>query len=447
MRTFLSVWIGQFLSMLGSKLSEFALAIWAYQQISSSTQSTTQVAFLVVLMYLPTIIMAPLAGSLVDRWNRRWAMILSDLVAAGCSLVALLLSWSGHLQLWHIYMGVPILAVFSAFQAPAYSAAIAQLVPKQHRGRANGLADLPQGVAAIVTPMLAAWLTGVIKLNGILLIDCLTFIPALMILLSVRFPSLPHKTDANLTNSRRFGTLLQESKSSWRYIRTRKSLLKLWIFIILTYFTIGMFDISFWLLVIKFGSATKFGVVISAAGCGMLAGSTVMSTWGGPKRRILGILNLTILQGFVILILGLGVRLSLFIASIGVFIYQFADPIIMGSNRTIWQSKVPLELQGRIFALQIMLQRAALIPAFIITGVLVDRLFEPLLLKNQWIRDTLGQLTGTQPGIGICLFLIILGISKMLLSILMYQDSLLLRVESCSAEDIINRSPIPDGQS
>jgi MFS transporter, DHA3 family, macrolide efflux protein len=430
--------------MLGSKLSEFALAIWAYQQIGS----ITQVALLVVLMYLPTIIAAPLAGSFVDRWNRRWAMILSDSVAAGCSFVALMLSLSGHLQLWHIYLGVPILSIFSAFQAPAYSAAIAQLVPKQHQGRANGMADLPQGVAAILTPLLATWLIGIIKLNGILLIDCLTFIPALAILLNVRFPQLRQRVNhSNEAHHKKFKKLLQESIFSWNYIKARDSLFKLWIFIILTYFTIGMFDISFWLLVIKFGSATKFGIVVSSAGCGMLAGSLIMSTWGGPKRRIFGILNLTILQGFVIIILGLGVKLSLIIASVGAFIYQLADPIIMGSTRAIWQSKVPMELQGRVFSLQLMFQRGALIPAFIISGILVDHFFEPFLAKNTFVRETLGPFIGNESGTGICLFLIVLGIAKILLSAMVYRDATLLSVESLSLRNSLDQSPIPDAQS
>ncbi len=429
--------------MLGSKLSEFALAIWAYQQIGS----VTQVAFLVVLMYLPTILAAPLAGSLVDRWDRRWAMILSDSVAAGCSFVALMLSLSGQLQLWHIYLGVPILAVSGALQVPAYAAAIAQLVPKPHQGRANGMANLPQGVAAILTPLLATWLIGVIKLNGILLIDCLTFIPTLGILLSVRFPTLTSRAKNHDVKTNKLKKLLQESISSWHYIKSKVSLFKLWIFIVLTYFTIGMFDISFWLLVIKLSSATKFGIVVSSAGVGMLAGSSIMSIWGGPKQRILGILNLTILQGFVIIILGIGVKLSLIISSIGMFIYQSADPIIMGSNRAIWQSTVPMELQGRVFSLQLMFQRGALIPGVIVAGILVDHFFEPFLAKNTFIKESLGQFIGTESGTGICLFLIALGISKILLSTIFYRDKLLLNAESNSLAKSLDNYPALDNLS
>jgi MFS transporter, DHA3 family, macrolide efflux protein len=443
MRTFLIVWIGQFVSILGSNLSIFALTIWVYQQIGS----ITQVAFLIVLMCFSTIAAAPLAGSLVDRWNRRWAMVLSDSVAAGCCFIALILSWSGHLQLWHIYVGGPMLAIARAFQVPAYAAAIAQLVPKHHQGRANGLAVLPEGVAGVVTPLLATLLIGFIKLEGILLIDCITFIPALAILLSVRFPQLPQHLITKKSTSRSIQKLLQESISSWRYIKARTSLFRLWIFIILTYFTIGMFDISFWLLVLKFGSAAKFGIVVSSAGFGMLAGSVSMSIGGGPKRRIAGILNLTILQGFVIVCLGFGIKFSLVIASIGAFIYQFSDPIIMGLNKTIWQNIVPLERQGRVFSLQLMFQEGALIPAFLIAGVLVDYFFEPILVNNIFIKNSLGQIIGSESGTGICIFLIILGIGKIILSIIAYRDPLLLSVESSKSGDILNNPSILDSYS
>jgi MFS transporter, DHA3 family, macrolide efflux protein len=431
MRIFLVVWIGQFISLLGSKLSEFALALWAYQQVGSMTQ----VAFLVVLLYLPNILISPIAGSLIDRWNRRWAMIFSDSLSGVCSIATLILTVSGHLQLWHIYVGVPILSIASAFQAPAYAAAIAQLVPKQHYGRANGMTEIPLAVSRILTPLLAALLMGVIRLQGILLIDSLTFVLALITLLSVRFPKLQPRPAQKKGSIRQ---LLKEAIDSWRYIREKPRLFRLWLFIIATYFTIGMFDISFWLLVLKFGSATKFGIVISSAGCGMLLGSMVMSAWGRPKRRILGILKLTALQGFVVIVLGVGVKLSLVVASIGAFIYLFADPIIMGANRAIWQQQIPQELQGRVFSVLLMLQRGAMIPAYLITGLIVDRIFEPMLATNPFWQGSLGKLLGHQPGAGICLFLILLGIAKLILSAFASQNSLLLNVERPLASDQVS---------
>ncbi len=410
MRIFLVVWVGQFISLIGSKLSEFALSLWAYQQVGS----TTQVAFLVVLLYLPNILISPIVGSLIDRWNRRWAMILSDSLSGFCSLTALVLATTGQLRLWHIYLGVPIISIANAFAAPAYSAAIAQLVPKQYYGRANGMTELPLAISNIMTPILAAFLLGVIQLPGILLLDSITFGTALLTLLLVRFPPLSPQIKLKKGNLRQ---LLTESIESWQYIRAQPRLFPLWLYIIATYFTIGMFDIAFWLLVLKYGSALKFGIVISAAGSGMLLGSIVMSAWGRPRRRVRGILKLTALQGLVIVVLGLGVKLSLIVASIGAFLYLFADPIIMGTNRAIWQQQIPQEMQGRVFSVLLMFQRGAMIPAFIVTGLLVDYVFEPLLVNNSWTQENLGRIIGNEPGSGICLFLILLGLSKFVLAL------------------------------
>lgn len=433
MRIFLIVWFGQFISLIGSKLSEFALSLWAYQQLGSMTH----VAFLIVLLYLPNFLISPIAGSLVDRWNRRWAMIFSDSLSGVCSIAALVLTVTHQLQLWHIYVGVPILSVASAFQAPAYSAAIAQLVPEKQYGRANGMTELPLAVSRILTPLLAAVLMGVIQLRGILLIDSITFIVALATLISVRFPPMRAKTFAQ---SSKVKQLLSEAVDSWRYICAKPRLFRLWLFIIATYFTIGMFDIAFWLLVLKFGSVTNFGIVVSSAGCGMLLGGMTISVWGRPRRRVLGILKLTALQGVVIIVLGVGVKLSLVIASIGAFLYLFADPIIMGTNRAIWQQQIPQELQGRVFSALLMLQRGAMIPAYILTGLLIDRVFDPLLASHPEWQERLGLLFGQQAGTSICILLILLGIFKILLSAFAAQNSLLLSVEKFSGHGAVSPS-------
>jgi MFS transporter, DHA3 family, macrolide efflux protein len=130
-----------------------------------------------------------------------------------------------------------------------------------------------------------------------------------------------------------------------------------------------------------------------------------------------------------------GVKLSLVVASIGAFIYLFADPIIMGANRAIWQQQIPQELQGRVFAVLLMFQRGAMIPAYLVTGLMVDRIFEPLLASNPFWQESLGKLLGHEPGAGICLFLILLGIAKIILSAFASQNSLLLNVEQPLGSD------------
>ena len=111
MRIFLLVWCGQLISLIGSQLTSFALGVWVYQ----ITGSATQFALISLFIVLPGSLMAPLAGALIDRWNRRWAMILSDSGAALSTLIVVVLLVSGHLQIWHLYLTSTLSSLFNAF--------------------------------------------------------------------------------------------------------------------------------------------------------------------------------------------------------------------------------------------------------------------------------------------------------------------------------------------
>ena len=168
MRIFLLVWIGQVVSLLGSKLTEFALGFWILEQTYQETGTITQFALTILFIYLPKVIVSPLAGVLIDRWNRRYAMILSDLVAGLVTLTVMLVVLSGRLAIWHIYLAIIITSSFNAFQVPAYTAAIAQLVPKKNLSQANGMVQASSAIAKIAAPFIAGLLLQVVHLKGIL---------------------------------------------------------------------------------------------------------------------------------------------------------------------------------------------------------------------------------------------------------------------------------------
>ncbi|MGL5805842.1 MAG: MFS transporter, partial [Xenococcaceae cyanobacterium] len=198
MRIFLLVWLGQVVSLWGSKLTEFALGVWVYQK----TGSITQFSFTLLFIFLPNVLIAPLAGVLVDRINRRWAMIISDCVAGVTTLSIMFLSAIEQLQVWHIYIAVALMSIFEAFQLPAYIAAIAQIVPTQQQSRANGMVQISKAIAKIVAPITAGLLINFIGLHGVLSIDCFSYIVALSILLTIRFPNLKTKKIQPLNFSR-----------------------------------------------------------------------------------------------------------------------------------------------------------------------------------------------------------------------------------------------------
>jgi DHA3 family macrolide efflux protein-like MFS transporter len=102
MTAFTIVWFGQVVSLVGTAMSGFALALWAYRTTGLAT-ALSMVAF---FSFAPMIVMSPIAGVLVDRWNRKWTMALSDMASAIGTVTMLLLFVSGHLQLWHLYVVV-----------------------------------------------------------------------------------------------------------------------------------------------------------------------------------------------------------------------------------------------------------------------------------------------------------------------------------------------------
>jgi MFS family permease len=402
MRVFIIVWLGQLVSLVGSGLTSFALGLWVYKQ----TGSVTQFALIGLFTALPNIVLSPLAGALVDRWDRRWAMILSDTGAGLCTLMMAFFFLTNRIEVWQIYLAAGASAAFGTFQWPAYSAAMTLLVPKKHLGRANGIVQFGQAAAEILAPALAGVLVLTTRVQGILLIDFVTFFFAVTTLLLVRFPG-PETTTAAQA---RKDSLWREASYGWRFITARRGLLGLLVFFAVVRFLWGMVGALIAPMILGFTSADVLGIIISIAGGGMLAGSLLMSAWGGPKRRIDGVLHFELLSGLCFLLIGL--RPSAWPVALGAFGAHLTIAIIYGSNQAIWQSKVPPNAQGRVFATQQMVAKSTTPLAYLTAGPLADKLFEPLLASDGPLTGSIGQITGVGPGRGIGLLFIVMGILK-----------------------------------
>jgi MFS transporter, DHA3 family, macrolide efflux protein len=407
MKVFILIWAGQFVSLMGSRLTWFALGVWVYQR----TGSATQFALIFLFTMLPALLISPVAGALTDRWDRRHVMIMSDTGAGLCTLVIAALLISGRLEVWHIYVMDAISSAFSAFQWPAYSASTTLLVPKKHLGRANGMVQTAQALAQIVSPVVAGALLAVIHLEGIILLDFVTFVFAVTTLLLVRIPR-PVTTSETGAGKK---SLLRESAEGWHYIVKRRGLFGLLIFFAISNFLVGILSVLATPLVLAFAPVTVLGTVLSIGGGGMLVGSLLMSVWGGPKRRIYGVLGFMML-GSLSMILA-GIKPSAVLTSIAAFGFFFGIPIMAGCSQTIWQVKVPPELQGRVFATRAMIAGSCLPLAYLIAGPLADYIFEPLLVVGGPLAGSIGEFIGVGPGRGIGLLFIIIGLLSALATI------------------------------
>ena len=399
MTTFILVAIGQIVSVTGSSLTGFALGAWVYQD----TRSTTLFSLILLFTVLPSLLFAPLAGALVDRWDRRKVMIAADSGAAVCTGLLLALIYTGRLEIWLIYLIMGFNSLFRALQVPAYMASVSLLVPKEQLGRANGIIQLEATSSYLLSPILAGWLLDQVGIVGVMGIDLVTFLFAVGIVLAVRFPSPVAKQKDVSTGS----SLWKDMAVGWQFISARPGFLGLMVLFGLGNYANLMTDTLMPPMLLEFTTPTVLGSVLSTGGLGMLVGTLLMSAWGGPKKRIYGVLIFKMLAGLGIM--GIGLFQSIPLVAFATFFYFLPFPIVNGSDQAIWQSKVPPEIQGRVFSIRRMLARSMIPLAYLTAGPLSDKVFKPLLSENGALVSSLGHLLGVGPGRGIGLLITLMG--------------------------------------
>ena len=421
MSIFAIVWLGQLVSILGSSLSNFAMDVWVYQR----NGSVTELSFLILFTTLPLVIVSPFAGVLVDRWDRRWVMILSDTGAALSTSVMALLLMSGQIQTWHICLATAVSSSFTAFQLPAYRAATTLLVPEKNLGRAAGMIEFAQAIGQLIAPILGGILLEIIQISGIFLLDLSSFVFSAIVLLLVRFPryqSLEKQQPHQLP-------LLKEVFSGFNYVTAHGGLVALLFFLASSTFLVGIIQVLAYPLVLSFASSTQLGIALGVGGVGMIVGSILMGSWGNGREDYIKILLCSmLLNGFSLMVAGSAPDIIVF--GVGAFLYFLGVPFINGSVQVILQKKVPINIQGKVFSLATAVSGFCLPLAFLMAGPLADRLFEPLMTTNGALAATIGRAIGTGSGRGIGLIFIVLGGLNILVTIIAYQYSPLRLIES-----------------
>jgi MFS family permease len=411
---FLVVWIGQLVSVLATNMTHFALTLWVYEQ----TQSVTALALQGVFFMTPFLLISPMAGAMVDRYNRKLMMMVSDLGAGAATLALLALQAAGVLEVWHLYVAAAVTGTFQAFQWPAYSASISLMVPKAQYGRANGMMSLLEMGPGVLSPLLAGALLPIITLTGIMLLDVATFVFAVAALLFVFVPQ-PPQTEAGRKGR---GNLLKEGAYGFRYIFARPSLLGLQlVFFFANFATLFAFTARAPLVLARTdNNEVIFGTVQSIGAVGGILGGLAMSAWGGFRRRVHGVLLGWIVSSLVGTVLfGFGQELALW--SIASFAGAFVGPIINGSNQAIWQAKVAPDVQGRVFAARRLIAwlTTPIVPA--IAGPLADFVLEPAMRNpDSALAQTFGGLVGIGPGSGMALMIIFGGLGGLLVGVMGY---------------------------
>ena len=341
---FLIIWIGQAFSLVGSALVRFALIWWLTEQTQSPRVLTTAT----LVSMLPFIALAPFSGALVDRWDRRWVMIVADALIALLTAALAVLYWQGVAQVWHVYLILFLRSVGGVFQSPAMQASTALMVPKKQLSRVAGMNDTLTGVVNIVSPPLGALLVETVSMQGTLAIDMVTAVLAIAPLLVMSIPQ-----PAQQERQEGIRALWQEMKEGYQYVFSWRGLLFLFIVLAaMRFFLAPAFSLMPLMVTDHFGGdAFELAWINSAHGVGFIVGGFILGVWGGFKRKtVTGLMGLAGV-GIGSLAFGLIPPSGFWLALVVMFLRTMMIPMLRGTVMSIFQSYVPADLQGRVFTL------------------------------------------------------------------------------------------------
>jgi DHA3 family macrolide efflux protein-like MFS transporter len=342
--TFFTIWGGQALSILGSQLVQFAL-IW---YLTVQTGSATVLATASLVGMLPNVVLGPFIGTLVDRWNRRRIMLVADSIEALATIVLAVLFALKVVEVGHILALLFVRSLASAFHGNAMSASTSLMVPVEQLTRIQGLNQLLNGGMNVVAAPLGALLLGMLPMQGILSIDVITALFAVVPLSFIQVPQ-PERNAADAVGT----TVWTDFKAGLQYMISWPGLLIIGLMTVGINFTV-IPAFSLLPLMIKDyfgGSAVHLSWVESAMGAGMILGGGLLGVWGGFSRKILTSLVGLMGMGAGTLILALAPASAISLAVGAALLVGLMTPITMGPFFAIIQSTVEPDMQARIFSL------------------------------------------------------------------------------------------------
>jgi len=361
---FFTIWTGQTLSWIGSAVAQFGLVWW----ITEKTGSATVLAVATILSMLPGVVLGPLIGALIDRWNRRYVMLVADGIIALASLWLAYLFWTDSLDIWQFYVVMLIRAFGQAFHWPANQASISLMVPQEQLPRIGGLNQTIGGAVGIISPAIGALLLQVMPLHWIMMIDVITAIFSILPLLLIIIPQ-PAALSSEATMAANISAIWKDMIDGFRYIRNWSGLFGLLIIVMLVNFFVNPAMSLVPILVTKHfqGSALELGWMNASWGVGMLVGGLLLGIWGGFRKRmhtvIMGIFGL----GIGILVVAFTPANMLPMAIVGFLIGSAMNAFSNGSGFALLQTLVAPEMQGRVFTV-VMSMAGAISPLSLAIG-------------------------------------------------------------------------------
>lgn len=396
---FIVMWVVQGLSLVGSVLVEFSLGVYVFQR----TGSATLFALIEVCIVVPMIVFMPFAGAFADRYPRRLVMIVANLGGAATIGALAALVAAGALHVWMVYPVTLLVSMCNVLLMPAYSASTPALVPERWLSRANGFTQFVQNVATVAGPPLAAILLVTIGLGGMVLVDLVTFLVAAAVLVPLAIPQ-PKAPDGPAATP----NLWREATDGLSYIVPRRGLLSLLLFFTAVNVTAGFVSALFTPTALSFATVGQLSVTVAVFSSGLIVGAVLMMVWGGPRRRIDGVLAAALAFGLAVVVIG--ARPWLPTMAVGGLVLNVAAVVANVCNATLWYKRVPQQLLGRVLGSMQTITFVAIPFTALVAGPLADHVFEPLMRPGGALAGSVGEVLGVGPGRGMGLLLVLAGL-------------------------------------
>ncbi len=408
--------VGQFISMVGSSMTQFGLSIWIWK----TTGNATPFSIITTLFFIPNLIFSPFAGALIDRWPLKRSLILPDLAAGIVTILTLILYLLNKLNLPFLYIASFVSGTFNSFQWPAYSVTISVMLKKEEYGKANGLFAMIENGPMIIAPILAGIFLPLISLSGIMIIDIITFLFAIGAVLYVYIPIIDRMV------SKEKLSIFKDAIFGFKYIFNKKHLLALLTVFLLVNFFEGFISPIYSPLILSKtnNSSVALGVVQMFFGLGGLIGGFVMTLWGGTKRKVYSLIGGILLSGVALFLFSLSK--NVYLLSIFGFILSLLGVITNASSQAIWQSKVTPQLQGRVFsARRVIAQLVGTIP-MISSGPIIDNVISKYFIDTNKFLSYFG--IGKGGAMSFMTFLS--GIFVVIVAIVAFSNKIVMNVET-----------------
>lgn len=433
MAAFWLTWGGLVASFTASGLTRFGLSVWVYQE----TRDAQAFAMLLFFGIIPLSIGSLVAGPLVDRLDRRRVLMVSSLIARMPTLALLLLWWQGDLALWHVYLSLIVNGLANAFVLPAYDASVRMLVPPERLGRASGFSQLIQSLGVVVGPPVAGVLLVTVGLGGIFAVDLVSLGAALLALAVVAIPN-PERSLAEGGGAGGHGDGLPGVWRAFvfglRYVAQRPAFVFLSGFMAVTLFAGGFTYALSGPIVLGLADEATMGLTYAAYGIGSVAGAVALGAWGGPARRVPGILLATLVSGVATTLLGWRPD----VVWIGAFfvVLGCSQAVMLALNRVVFQQHGAPAVLGRVFAFRLVLATTAQAAGVVTAGSLAARVFEPALAEGGAWATRLGPWFGLGEGRGAAVLTTLVGVALAVAAVVALSSRRVRRMEDGLAVDV-----------